>query len=156
MKSNTADKINGWKYLSILDNPKTHIRNIVSIVAMKYTMKMKNIQAKVLETSFIKDSKDRTRTFKKDSQDVVDFIDKTTTEMKSIIQGEGKYSIKTQLQMGKATFNNKTLEKISKFNSDALSWEDWLFSKSAFQSSLKEYLTAKGITTKEQINNNLS
>lgn len=154
MKSTTADKINGWRYLSMLGNPKTHIRNIVSNVAMKYTMKVKNIQARVLETLFIKDSKDRTRTFKKASQDVIDFVDKTTTEMKSIIQGEGKYSIKNQLQMEKATFNNKTLEKISKFNSDALSWEDWLFSKSAFQSSLKEYLTAKGITTKEQINSN--
>lgn len=154
MKSTTADKINGWRYLSMLGNPKTHIRNIVSNIAMKYTMKVKNLQARTLEALFIKDSKDRTRTFKKASQDVVDFVDKTTTEMKSIIQGEGKYSIKNQLQMEKATFNNKTLEKISKFNSDALSWEDWLFSKSAFQSSLKEYLTAKGITTKEQINNN--
>ena len=154
MKSTTADKINGWRYLSMLGNPKTHIRNIVSNVAMKFALKVKNVQARALETLFIKDSKDRTRTFKKASQDVVDFVDKTTTEMKSIIQGEGKYSIKNQLQMGKATFNNKTLEKISKFNSDALSWEDWLFSKSAFQSSLKEYLTAKGITTKEQIKNN--
>lgn len=154
MKSTTADKINGWRYLSMLGNPKTHIRNIVSNIAMKYTMKVKNLQARTLEALFIKDSKDRTRTFKKASQDVADFVDKTTTEMKSIIQGEGKYSIKNQLQMEKATFNNKTLEKISKFNSDALSWEDWLFSKSAFQSSLKEYLTAKGITTKEQINNN--
>ena len=154
MKSTTADKINGWRYLSMLGNPKTHIRNIVSNVAMKFALKVKNVQARALETLFIKDSKDRTRTFKKASQDVVDFVDKTTTEMKSIIQGEGKYSIKNQLQMEKATFNNKTLEKISKFNSDALSWEDWLFSKSAFQSSLKEYLTAKGITTKEQINNN--
>lgn len=154
MKSTTADKINGWRYLSMLGNPKTHIRNIVSNVAMKFALKVKNVQARALETLFIKDSKDRTRTFKKASQDVVDFVDKTTTEMKNIIQGEGKYSIKNQLQMEKATFNNKTLEKISKFNSDALSWEDWLFSKSAFQSSLKEYLTAKGITTKEQINNN--
>lgn len=154
MKSTTADKINGWRYLSMLGNPKTHIRNIVSNVAMKFALKVKNVQARALETLFIKDSKDRTRTFKKASQDVVDFVDKTTTEMKSIIQGEGKYSIKNQLQMEKATFNNKILEKISKFNSDALSWEDWLFSKSAFQSSLKEYLTAKGITTKEQINNN--
>ncbi len=154
MKSTTADKINGWRYLSMLGNPKTHIRNVVSNIAMKYTMKVKNLQARVLETLFIKDNKDRTRTFKKASQDVIDFVDKTTTEMKSIIQGEGKYSIKNQLQMEKATFNNKTLEKISKFNSDALSWEDWLFSKSAFQSCLKEYLTAKGITTKEQINSN--
>ena len=39
---NNMDKINAWRYLSMLGNPKTHIRNLVSNVAMKGTVAVKN------------------------------------------------------------------------------------------------------------------
>ncbi len=74
--------------------------------------------------------------------------------MKNIITGESKYDEKTSIERKKQTFNSKILEKIKDFNSDMLSKEDWLFSSRAFESSFREYLTAQGIKTNEDITNN--
>lgn len=47
------DKINAWRYLSMLGNPKTHIRNLVSNVAMRGTLKVKNAIARTVEDVFL-------------------------------------------------------------------------------------------------------
>lgn len=152
METTTAEKINTWRYLAMLGNPKTHIRNLVSNVAMKYTLKAKNAVARTLETVIPVESK--TKTWKKASDVVQKFADKTTVEMKNIITGEAKYSDKGSIEAKKQIFQNKTLEKISDFNSNALMAEDWYFSKSAFISTFQEYLTANGISTETDIKNN--
>ena len=147
-----SEKLVAWRYLSMLGNPKTHIRNVVSNVAMWGTLKVKNATARTLET--ILPVKNRTKTWEKASKEVRDYARKTTEEMKNVITGESKYNEKTSIERKKQTFNNKTLEKIKDFNSDMLSKEDWLFSSRAFESSFREYLTAQGIKTNEDITNN--
>lgn len=147
-----SEKLVAWRYLSMLGNPKTHIRNIVSNIAMWGTLKVKNATARTLET--ILPVKNRTKTWEKASDVVSDFAKKTTDEMKNIITGEGKYNEKTSIESQKQTFKNKTLEKIKDFNSDLLSKEDWIFSKNAFENTFKEYLTANGIKTENDITNN--
>lgn len=153
MKTTTGEKIVAWRYLSMLGNPKTHIRNVVSNVAMYGTLKVKNAMARTIETVAIP-MNSRTKTWKKSSDAVKEFAKTTTNEMKNIISGEGKYSEKTSLESKKKTFNNKVLEGVSNFNSNMLSAEDWFFSKRAFESTLREYLTAQGIKTNEDIQNN--
>ena len=152
METTTSEKIVAWRYLSMLGNPKTHIRNVVSNVAMYGTLKVKNAMARTIETAIPINS--RTKTWKKSSDAVKEFAKITTNEMKDIISGEGKYSEKTSLESKKKTFNNKVLEGVSNFNSNMLSVEDWFFSKRAFESTLREYLTANGIKTNEDIQNN--
>lgn len=147
-----SEKLVAWRYLSMLGNPKTHIRNVVSNVAMWGTLKVKNATARTLET--ILPVKNRTKTWEKASKEVRDYARKTTEEMKNIITGESKYDEKTSIERKKQTFNSKILEKIKDFNSDMLSKEDWLFSSRAFESSFREYLTAQGIKTNEDITNN--
>ena len=148
-----SEKLVAWRYLSMLGNPKTHIRNFVSNAAMMATMKVKNaVFARTLET--VLPVKNRTKTWEKASKEVSDYARKTTEEMKNVITGESKYNEKTSIERKKQTFNNKTLEKIKDFNSDMLSKEDWLFSSRAFESSFREYLTAQGIKTNEDIANN--
>lgn len=151
MKTTTGEKIVAWRYLSMLGNPKTHIRNVVSNIAMYGTLKVKNAMARTIETAIPMNS--RTKTWKKSSDAVKEFAKITTNEMKDIISGEGKYSEKTSLESKKKTFNNKVLEGVSNFNSNMLSAEDWFFSKRAFESTLREYLTANGIKTNEDIQN---
>ena len=152
MKTTTGEKIDAWRYLAMLGNPKTHIRNIVSNVAMSGTIKVKNAMARTLET--ILPVKERTKTWKQASNDVKEFTKKTAIEMKDIITGENKYNEKSAIESKKQIFKNKTLEKLSEFNGNALEGEDWFFSKRAFQSTLQEYLTANGIETNEDIKNN--
>ena len=152
LTTSKAEKINAWRYLSMLGNPKTHIRNLVSNVAMMGTTKVKNAMARTMEMALPAES--RTKTWKKPTQVVSDFVKQTTVEMKDIITGEGKYSEKGSIESKKQIFKSKTLEKLSDFNSNALSAEDWFFSKRAFESSLREYLTAQGIKTQTDIENN--
>lgn len=147
-----SEKIVAWRYLSMLGNSKTHIRNMVSNVAMWATQKVKNSVARTIET--VVPIENRTKTWKKASQEVSDYAKKTTEEMREIITGESKYSEKASIERKKQTFKSKTLEKIKDFNSNLLSKEDWIFSKTAFENSLKEYLTAQNIITNEDIANN--
>lgn len=152
MKSTAMEKIDAWRYLAMLGNPKTHIRNIVSNIAMKGTIKVKNAMARTLET--VLPVKERTKTWKQASQEVKNFSKETAENMKGIITGENKYNEKSAIESKKQTFKNKILEKLSNFNGNALEGEDWFFSKRAFQSTLQEYLTANGINTLEDIKNN--
>ena len=149
MKTTTGEKINAWRYLAMLGNPKTHIRNIVSNVAMNGTIKVKNAMARTLES--VLPIKNRTKTWKKASNFIKNYAETTANEMKGIITGENKYNEKSSIESKKQIFKNKTLEKISDFNSNALEAEDWFFSKRAFISNLEEYLTANGINTQEDI-----
>ena len=152
MKATIGDKVDAWRYLSMLGNPKTHIRNMVSNIAMNATIKVKNAMARTLET--LLPAEERTKTWKAASQDVKEFARQTAINMKDIITGEAKYNEKSAIESKKRIFNNNTLEKLSNFNGNALEAEDWFFSKRAFQSTLQEYLTAKGINTYADIQNN--
>lgn len=155
IKATKLDKVNAWRYLSMLGNPRTHIRNMVSNVAMWGTTEVKNIVARTGETigSTIAPSKfeTRTKTFKPSSQEVIDFANQTTAEMKDIISGDNKYNDETGIKNLAKTFESEILEKAYNFNNDLLQKEDWWFSGARFKQSLSEFLTANNINTEEDI-----
>lgn len=146
------EKVDAWRYLSMLGNPKTHIRNIVSNIAMKATVSVKNAIARTVES--IAPIGSRTKTWKPSSEAVKAFARKTAEDMKDVISGDSKVSESASIKEKRAIFKNKILNKLYDINSDWLSKEDWWFSKSAFQNSLQEFLTANGIETEADIKNN--
>ena len=158
METTFWDKANAWRYLAMLGNPKTHIRNLISNVAMKGTTAVKNVMARTIEdvTSAIAPTKikERTKTWKDSSKDVLEYADKTTLEVKKVLNDESSFSEDTSIKSKRQMFKTKILEKIYNFNSDMLTKEDWWFKKSAFKNSFAEYLTANGIKTKDDIKNN--
>ena len=152
MKVTKMDKVNAWRYLAMLGNPKTHIRNLVSNVAMRGTLKVKNALARTIED--IAPIKDKTKTWRKATDEVKAFVDETAIEMKDVISDDSKYSEEASIKAKRDIFKNKILQSVYEFNSDLLSKEDWWFSKPAFKDALGEFLTANGIRTKEDIANN--
>lgn len=152
MKVTMSDKANAWRYLSMLGNPKTHIRNLVSNVAMRGTIAVKNVVARSIES--IAPIKNRTKTWESASDDVKSFAQTTAAEMKDVLSDGGKYSEEASIKAKRKIFKNKILNGVYEFNSDLLTKEDWWFSKPAFTKSLSEYLTANGIRTKQDIHNN--
>ena len=152
MGSTTLDKINAWRYLSMLGNPKTHIRNLVSNVAMKGTVAVKNALARTIET--IAPIENRTRTWRESSEAVDNFARQTALEMKDIISGDSKYSETADIKSKRDVFKIKILNKLANINSNLLEKEDWWFSKGAFENSFSEFLTANGIETEQDIQNN--
>lgn len=150
MKATVGEKARAWRYLSMLGNPKTHIRNMVSNVAMQITKQVKDVQARTIETILGDKLQERTKTWARASEYVKDFAETTTEEMKEVISG-GKYSEMQDILDKRKTFKNKVLEWISDTNSKLLEAEDWWFSKATFKSSLQEFLTANGIRTEQDI-----
>jgi hypothetical protein len=57
MKITVWDRLNAWRYLSMLGNPKTHIRNVVSNVAMFGTRAVKNAVARTVEDVALRNKK---------------------------------------------------------------------------------------------------
>lgn len=151
MKITVLDYINEWRYLSMLGNPKTHIRNMVSNAAMWATRQAKNAVARTIED--IAPVKNRTKTWRRASEDVKAYAKQVTEEM---YEGESdnKFSEAGSIKAKRKIFKTGIANRSSKFNSDALSGEDTFFSKPAFREAFSEYLTANGIRTKADIENN--
>lgn len=173
MQVSGIDKVNAWRYLAMLGNPKTHIRNLVSNVAMKGTVAVKNAVARTFEGGMtpvakgvhsIKDALTgkktefvapiRTKTWKSATDEVKAFAETTTLEMKEVISEDTKYSEEASIKSKRNMFKNNILNKVYEFNNDLMTKEDWWFSKSAYKNSLSEYLTANGIETSKDIENN--
>ena len=152
MSVTQLEKVNAWRYLSMLGNPKTHIRNLVSNVAMRGTVAVKNALARTIED--IAPIENRTKTWKAATEDVKAFAQRKAMEMKDVISGDSKYSESASIKEKRATFKNKILNGLYEFNSDMLTKEDWWFSKPAFTNSLSEFLTANGINTEQDIKKN--
>ena len=146
------EKINEWRYFAMLGNPKTHIRNIVSNVANYGTIELKNALARTIET--VAPIENRTKTWKRASQEIKDFAKQTTLEMKDVISGENQVGIKAEIKSKRKIFKREFLNKLTGGNSDIMTMEDWWFSGSTFRRSFQEFLTANGINTQQDIQNN--
>lgn len=175
MSVSALDYANAWRYLSMLGNPKTHIRNIVSNVAMLGTRTVKNAIARTIEGGanatvkgaeklvnkitgknyeFDAPVENRTKTWKPATQVVKDFAKQTTKEMKATISGETKYSDEGSIKSKRRIFKTPVGNALANANTLALSGEDAAFSRPTFRFTLAEYLTANGVKTEQDIKNN--
>lgn len=161
-----TDVANAWRYLAMLGNPKTHLRNIVSNVAMAGTVAIKNSVARTLEPIAGVAAKaagrdmTRTKTWMPATMEVENFAKQTTKDMASVIAGDRTDVDAASIKEMRNVFTKKLgfvggiLDVLSNANSDAMSAEDSWFSRPAFKNALAEYLTANGIQTAEDIQNN--
>lgn len=158
MPATTFEKLRNWRYLSMLANPKTHLRNIGANIIMRQVDKVKNTIARALEEKIIKGSGNRTRTFKKPTKEIVSFAqeDANTVLNTQSLSGE-KYSSKDSIQSKRTIFRTRFIEKARKFNFSMLELEDMIFGlKPVYVKTLSEYITAKKLDpntmTEQQLN----
>lgn len=152
MEVTKMDKVNAWRYLAMLGNPKTHIRNVVSNVTMQVTTEFKNAIARTVES--IAPVKNRTKTWEMATDVVKDFAKQSTIEAKAMLTSENSYSESADIKAKRDVFEIQVLQKAYDLNNDLMTKEDWFFKKSAYRRSLQEFLTANGIKTQEDIQNN--
>ena len=152
MKVTRLEKVNAWRYLAMLGNPKTHIRNVVSNVAMRGTVAVKNVVARTIES--VAPIGNRTKTWAPTTAEIKAFAKKTALEMKDVLSDDSKYNEAASIKEKRKIFKNKVLNAVYEFNSDMLTKEDWWFSRPAFENSLGEFLTANGIRTEADIQAN--
>lgn len=171
MKVTPMEKADAWRYLSMLGNPKTHIRNVVANFAMKILQGTKNKIAAGGEALVDVGSKaisgkgiQRTKTLMPSTRDVKSFSVQTMEDYFNKSKPESKYNDKITNQKGlkgellqrRNKFNNKNpfgflLNLADKGNSALLNLEDNVFNKSAAKSAMANYLTANGIRTQADI-----
>lgn len=139
LPSTLWDKWNAWRYLAMLGNPRTHIRNIVGNLMFAVPKTQKDLLAAAIESVVIGQKDGRTKSLKplsKDMKLVANELYKDT--MRNMATREG-------LNLDRRIFKNKLLEGAREWNSMALEAEDMFFMKQHFVRALGSYLNANGI-----------
>ena len=150
--SNWFDKWNAWRYLSMLGNPRTHIRNIVGNAVFMPAVKTKNLIANGIEkgvNAFLptigKEQIQRTKAVTFDKS-IRDFAKSDFAEVESVVRGGGKHNPSDAINDKRRIFNNKLLESARKLNTGALEAEDVIFLKAHYADSLASYMAANKLT----------
>jgi hypothetical protein len=146
------EKLNSWRYLSMLGNPRTHIRNIVGNAVFVPAVEIKNKVAQAGELFIPKDQRTKATLTKKDSK-LLKYAENDFDNNQETIRGESKYDIKAGIQEKRQIYSTKALEFARKGNFNLLEQEDKLFLKFRYKRAFAGALKARGITI-EQLREN--
>ena len=152
VNKNLIEKIDSWRYFSMLGNPKTHIRNMVGNFLMGKAQDTKNKVAGVIEGTVAKFNTDmeRMHTIKRASKEVIDFAKNDIKNVSDRLGlNDNKYNPKSRLENNMRTFKSdvmeNTLGRLFKWNDNLLEAEDGLGLKAGYKKALSEYITANNI-----------
>ena len=151
--STIVDKLNAWRYFSMLGNPRTHLRNLAGNGAMAILTRIKDRVGASIEPIFIRNRDNRTKTWKPTTKVQRDFARKDFDSIQDSLQSGGKGGFADEIRQRKHTFNTKALNKITEFNTNLLEKEDKLFLKNAYIHSFSKAMQARGLTP-EQLSQN--
>lgn len=155
------DRFDSWRYLAMLGNARTHIRNVFGNAGFAVVRGAKNVTAAGLERAF--GVKDRTTTvlnrFDAEDRARLTVARGEFPQVKELILSGGKYmddysQINQERDVWKmdnrllnAAF--KPVSFLSKKNSEWLDKEDVWFSRPAYTAALARYLKANGVTAEQ-------
>lgn len=149
------DKWNAWRYLAMLANPRTHIRNISGNLGFAPVVFAKDQVATVLEgiaSAVSKGKVERTKGLVLPVRDH-DLVKAAWDRYQSVRDealGGGKYNDSQManrwIEEGRTIFKFKPLELARRGNSAALDVEDVWFSQPHYTYALAQYCKANGIT----------
>ena len=151
VSKSSIEKIDAWRYFSMLGNPRTHIRNIVGNKAMEELQGIKNKVAGAIEDAVLGNQDvERTNTLKRASKQTIAFAKNDINNVKlELGLEENKYNSQSMLSKYQNTFENKTLQntlgKLMNLNDKLLEAEDGWGLKSNYVKSLSNYLTANNL-----------
>lgn len=142
-----TEKANAWRYMCMLANPKTHIRNILGNALFVPVKGMRNIIATGLEKAFVKGERTKAILTHSDKS-LIDAGKVDFTEVKDFIMGNSRY-IEGVRDPDAKVFNNRVLEWMRRKSGDLLEKEDEVFMGFAYERSYAQYLKSHGIDTIE-------
>lgn len=154
--STFMDKVNALRYLNMLGNLKTQVRNFAGNATMAAVSTIKNEVGAGIELIANKVSGGkvkRTKSFGV-SKEQLAAAKNDFDSAKEIVTGERRYddrnnesdAFRRGVLQNKRVFKNKALEGYRKLTSEVMEKGDLLFSKPAYARALAGYLKANGIT----------
>lgn len=164
MPSRFIDKWNAWRYLAMLGNARTHVRNVMGNAGFVPVVAAKNVIATGIEAGVSKISGGRLNRSKaivagKEGKSLRKAAEADFAKIQEVVMGSGKYSefanANNRIEEGRIIFQSKIpglkqvskgLEKARRANSAALEAEDMWFSKPHYAHAMAQYCKANGIT----------
>lgn len=156
MPSRFKDKWNAWRYLAMLGNVRTHVRNVVGNAGFVPVVAAKNAVATGIEKAVYRLSggkMERSKEFVtgKGGKALLQAAAQDYAKVADIAMGGGKHSdfanANKYIEEGRVIFKIvKPLEAARKANSRALDKEDAWFSKPHYAYAMAQYCKANGIT----------
>ena len=154
MPSKFLDKWNAWRYLAMLGNPRTHVRNIVGNLGFVPVVSAKNMTATAIEAMVGRISGgglQRTKAIP--GGKLLKAAWEDFANVKDMVMEGGKYDDRAaanqHIREGQRVFKNRALEAARRGNSAALEVEDMIFSKGHYAAALASYCKANGITAEQ-------
>ena len=159
MPSRFVDKWNAWRYLAMLGNPRTHVRNIVGNAFFAPVVAAKSLTATSIEAAVSRVSHGKLERTKgavglgKTDRALLSSAWADYANVQDSALGGGKYSdfanANQYIEEGRVIFRNKALEKARKSNTRALDAEDIWFSRPHYAYALAQYCKANHITAEQ-------
>lgn len=150
MPSTFMDKWNAWRYLAMLGNPRTHVRNIFGNLGFAPLVGAKNAIARGLEKASKTSQRTKSKVTRSKDASLLEAASEDYARAVRWQETNGKYSdaalANKYIQEGRTIFKNKGLEYARKKNSELLEKEDQLFSQRHYASALASYCKANGIS----------
>ena len=159
MPSRFVDKWNAWRYLAMLGNPRTHVRNILGNAFFAPVVAAKNMTATAIEGAVDRVSGGKLERTKgavglgKTDRALLSSAWADYANVQDSALGGGKYSdfanANQYIEEGRVIFRNKALEKARKSNTRALDAEDIWFSRPHYAYALAQYCKANHISAEQ-------
>ena len=144
LPSNWKDRLQTFRMLSMLANPRTHIRNIIGNAMFIPAVSLKNKLGAVMELGVKQGEK--TKTLKPiASKEARAFAREDAETMKGVLTGEAKYSEAAQIKQNQAPLG-QFVKVLSDLNGNFLEGEDWFFLKGHYRRALSGWMEANGYT----------
>ena len=145
-----ADRLNNIRYLCMLGNTRTHIRNVMGNVMMGTVVRAKDNVAGLMQLALPENQRTKAvgTTLTADGRQMVNRArDYAENQMYSMLYQDGRWNMDTGLQAARNTFTTpvgRAIERLSDINGNALEAEDNYFLRSEFGNSMASFLKARG------------
>lgn len=162
--STFREKADAWRYLSMLGNPTTHVRNLAGNVIQLGARTVKNTVGALIEPMVVRDSSQRTKSMVGRSgadAKLRQWAKEQYAADQQSAMGGGKYSEynasgiareieeKRRAQVFGKSGVGKAVNAASRWNTAALDRGDVIFNRPAYVESFAQALKAKGVTAEE-------
>ena len=144
------NKWNAWRYLAMLGNPRTHIRNIAGNAGFMPVHFVKDRVAALIEAGISagKDGFQRTKSFVYDPK-LYAAAWADYPNVAEALSGSKYDDIKSIIEDRRTIFQLKPLEAARRGNSNLLSMEDAIAKRVTYAGALAGYLNANGVTAEQ-------
>lgn len=154
--STWRDKWNAWRYLAMLANPRTHVRNVAGNVFFQPLRIVKDRVAAAIESGVSAASGgklERTKSFLA-SPALYRAAWADWSNVRDALSGNKYDDVKSEINSRRRIFRFAPLEATRTTNSWLLEFEDSIFKRITYADALAGYLQANGVTA-EQLRSNI-